>query len=213
MSDRKARTSGSLKTHSVHPPKMVYPPPGVSNLTALLQGAPTAGSVSIVRCPADTLTRIRQLNEAEVITLFTPFVPHPPSTVLARDMDPFEPLGRALPRQVRHVPFRLDHGMTETHAGFLPASGVVIIVICSTENVTDHNAHAFEQQAKFARDVVKRSGESKHLSGVPLVLLLVTDGAASQFHRDGLSDFPALVTCNNYTTAALSNVVRAIFGN
>lgn len=183
-----------------------------SNLTALLQSASTAGNATFVRCPTNALSRLRHLHEAEIITLFTPFVPHPPGTALATNMDPFEPLGRSLPRQVRHVPYRLDHGMTETHTDFLPASGAVVIVICSTENVMSHNPHAFNQQVTFARDAMKRVTENKSLAGVPVVLLLVTNGAAKATHEYGVSDFPALVTLNDYSTAALANAVRVMFG-
>ncbi|KAF2243439.1 hypothetical protein BU26DRAFT_437131 [Trematosphaeria pertusa] len=191
---------------------MASPSPGVSNLTALLQSASTAGGATFVRCPAESLSRLRSLNEAEIITLFTPFVPHPPSTDLAKNMDPFEPLGRSLPRQVRHVPYRLDHGMTQTHTDFLPASGAIIIVICSTENVTMHNPQAFEQQVRFARDVVKKAEENKALPSVPVVLLLVSNGPSKSSHEAAVRDFPALVTANDYTPAALANAVRVMFG-
>ena len=186
--------------------------PGVSNLTALLQSAST-GSATIVRGPSAVLSRLRQLNEAEWITLFTPFVPHPPSTVLARNMDPFEPLGRMLPRQVRHVPYRLDHGMTDTHADFLPSSGAILIVVCSTENVLSNDPKAYDQQKKFVKDIMQKAEHNNTLTNVHLVVLLISNGAGRLPHEEGLSDVPALITCNNYTTAALANAVRVIFGN
>lgn len=191
---------------------MASPAPGASNLTALLQSAPTAGNATIVRCPATTLSRLRHLNEAEVITLFTPFVPHPPGTALAKNMDPFEPLGRSLPRQTRHIPFRLDHGMTETHADFLPASGAIIVVVCSTENVLRHNPHAFEQQVKFARDVAKKIRDNRALANVPVIMLLVTSESTKAAHEHTLRDFGALIALNDYSTAALANAVRVMFG-
>src|SRR5690348_15044648 len=138
---------GKCKTTPVHrsQPTMTTRTPTISGLTALFQGAPTAGEAKLVRCPGEMLGRLRRLNEAEVITLFTPFIPHPPATALAKNMDPFEPLGRALPRQVRHVPYRLENGMTETHVDFLSASGAVVLVTCATANVTGGNALALEQ--------------------------------------------------------------------
>ncbi|KAJ4289808.1 hypothetical protein N0V90_011139 [Kalmusia sp. IMI 367209] len=191
---------------------MPSPAPRTSNLTALLQSAPTAGNVTLVRDSSHALSRLRYLNEAEIITLFTPFVPHPPGSSLARDMDPFEPLGRALPRQVRHVPYRLDRGMTDTHNDFLPASGAIIIVICSAANVLNHDPRAFERQTRFAQDVMKRVGENKSLTNVPIVLLLVSNGSARQSHEYVVKDFPTLVTLNDYSTAALGNAVRVLFG-
>ena len=180
--------------------------------TPALQGALTAGNASIIRCPADFLTRLRKLNEAEIITLFTPLVPHPPSTALAKNMDPFEPLGRALPRQVRHVPYRLDYGMTETHADFLPSSGAVMIVMCLTENILSRNPHAFEQQLRFARGVLKKVEEHRTMPGVPVVLLLVSSEAVGIMYAKAMQDFPALVMINDYNPTAFASAVRVLFG-
>lgn len=144
--------------------------------------------------------------------MFTPVVPHPLSTTLARDMDPFEPLGRALARHVRHVPYRLDTGMTETHTDFLPSCGAIIIVVCSAENVVSRNPRAYEQQARFARDLLRKKEENRDLDHVPAVVLLVTNGAGCRGHEDGLKDIPALVTCDSYTPSALHNAVGVLFG-
>lgn len=143
--------------------------------------------------------------------MFTPFVPHPPGSSLAKDMDPFEPLGRALPRKVRHVPYRLDRGMTETHADFLPTSGAIVVVICCTQNVLNHNSKAYEQQMRFAQDAMKRVVENRSLANVPVIVLLVSNDTTRQTHEYGLRDFPALVTLNDYSTAALTNAVRVLF--
>ena len=174
---------------------------------------PSSGTAKIVRCPMQALERLRRLNEAEIITLFTPFVPHPPSTTLAKDMDPFEPLGRALPRQVRHVPYRLDSGMTEMHADFLPTSGAVVIVICATSNLISNHVQAFERQLKFARGVSKKIAKNDTIPGLPMILILIDDGAMGQAYVNAAYDFPALVTVNDYTTAALVNAVHVLFGN
>jgi hypothetical protein len=171
-----------------------------------------SGAAKLVRCPHSLLSRLRKLHEAEIITLFTPFVPHPPSTTLAKDMDPFEPLGRALPRHVRHVPYRLDHGMTELHSDFLPASGAVVIAICATDNVISTNARAFEEQINFAKDVWKNICETSAIAGIPVILLLASDDTAERAYADALHEFPALVTINDYTTSALAKAVRILFG-
>ncbi|KAF1938472.1 hypothetical protein EJ02DRAFT_446823 [Clathrospora elynae] len=178
---------------------------GKSNLSA-------AGNAKLVRCPPETLGRLRHLNDAEIITLFTPFVPHPPSTTLAKDMDPFEPLGRAIPRQVRHVPYRLDNGMTEMHVDFLPASGAVVIVICATANVLRYNDQASEQQLKFATDVSRKIGEVDSIADIPVILLLANNGSTEQVYANFMEEFPALVTINDYTTAALANAAHFLFG-
>ncbi|KAH9882908.1 hypothetical protein J1614_000274 [Plenodomus biglobosus] len=172
----------------------------------------TSSSAKLVRCPPEILKRLQRLNEAEIITLFTPFVPHPPSTSLAKDMDPFEPLGRALPRRVRHVPYRLEHGMTEMHADFLPSTSAVMIVICVTSNVLGYSAHAFEQQVRFARDVARQIRCRDCITELPVVLLLADDSSSNQAYADAMLDFPALVAINDYNTAALTSAVHALFG-
>jgi hypothetical protein len=106
----------------------------------------------------------------------------------------------------------MDNGMTETHADFLPTSGAVVIVVCSTENVISYNSRAFEQQMRFARNIAKKVEEGNSPGEAPVVLLLVTDGTASQVHEDELNDFPALITCDSYAPSALQDVVRLIFG-
>ncbi|KAH7117648.1 hypothetical protein B0J11DRAFT_89206 [Dendryphion nanum] len=212
MGEHKVKTSSKSKTNPYpisQPKKMATSSSKKSNLTSLLQNA-SSNTATFVRCPTATLQRLRHLHEAEWITLFTPVVPHPPATILARNMDPFEPLGRALPRQVRHVPYRMDNGMTETHADFLPPAGAIIIVMCTTENVMSHNSYAFHQQVEFARAIQKKANESRNSAHVPLILVLVTD---NQTHEPAVSDFPALVTNTEYTTQALANAVQVLFGS
>ncbi|KAH7073755.1 hypothetical protein BKA63DRAFT_39987 [Paraphoma chrysanthemicola] len=172
----------------------------------------TSGSATLVRCPEETLLRLRKLHEAEIITLFTPFVPHPPVSALAKNMDPFEPLGRALPRHVRHVPFRLEYGMTELHADFLPASGAVVVVICVTDNVLSSNPEAFQQQVNFAINIWRKIGETKSIAGIPAILLLASSEASSRAYADALHSFPALVSTHGYTTEALVDAVNVLFG-
>lgn len=174
---------------------------------------PSAGKVVLTRCPPQTLARLRTLNEAEIITLFTPVVPHSPSTTLVKDMDPFEPLGRALPRPVRHVPFRMDVGMTELHPFFLSASGVVVIVLCATGNVLGHDPDAFDRQLSFARSITRRVEKDTSMISVPVVLLaIVGSGAVQGAYEQAVCDFPALVTLDDYTPSTLQRAVHTIFG-
>lgn len=127
-------------------------------------------------------------------------------------MDPFEPLGRALPRRVRHVPYHLDDGMTETHADFLPASGAIMVVICVTENIMSRNAQALNQQLRFARGIAREVEESESMMGIPVVLLLISNESGGQTYARAMQDFLALVVVNDYHTAALANAVGVLFG-
>ncbi|KAJ8115695.1 hypothetical protein OPT61_g2724 [Boeremia exigua] len=174
---------------------------------------PSAGKAVLVRCPYQTLDHLRSLNEAEVITLFTPVVPHSPSTTLAKDMDPFEPLGRALPKPVRHVPFRMDLGITDLHPYFLSASGVVVVVICATQNVLGHNPEAFERQLIFARGIAQMVEKDKSMVSVPVVLLLIVGcGSMIAAHEQAVRDFPVLLTMDDYMPPTLERAVQTIFG-
>ncbi|KAF1917938.1 hypothetical protein BDU57DRAFT_182335 [Ampelomyces quisqualis] len=201
MDERKSRTSSkTLKSTR-------------SKVTSTsFQATCSAGDAKLLRCPDSSLNRLRRLNEAEVITLFTPFVPHSPSTTLEKNMDPFEPLGRALPRKVRHVPFRLDRGLTALHSDFLPSSGAVVLVVCVSDNVISNNARAFGQQLKFARDVWRNIAETESIADIPAILFLVSSDSAGQAYADAMPEFPALVLVNDYTTSALTNAVRVLFG-
>ncbi|KAF2280412.1 uncharacterized protein EI97DRAFT_447931 [Westerdykella ornata] len=199
MGERKSRASPKLnKDHS--------------SSRKMSSSSSTTPTAAIVRCPASTLRRLRHLKDREVVTLFTPVVPHPPSTTLAKDMDPFEPLGRALPGLVRHVPYRLDIGMTETHRDHLSSAGAIFVVVCATENITSRNAGALEKQARFASDLQNKVQTSSDLANVPVVVLLVTNGAARYSHEEALKAFPVLVTCEDYTPRPLQGAVHRIFG-
>lgn len=126
-------------------------------------------------------------------------------------MDPFEPLGRALPRRVRHVPYRLDTGMTELHADFLPASGAVVIAICVTDNVMSRNHKAFDQQINFAREVYSKARQNESITGMPIILLLASSDSTAQAYANAVPDLPAIIGINDYTTAALLNAVKVLF--
>lgn len=111
------------------------------------------------------------------------------------------------------MPYRLDRGMTETHADFLPASGAVLIVICATEHIVSGNPQSFEQQVKFARGVLRAMEKDASMMKVPVVLLLMgSSDMAGQMHSKTMQDFPALVTINDYTTATFSDTVGVLFG-
>lgn len=180
-----------------------------------MQDTPLYHHVSMARCHPDTLRRLHNLHESEIITLYTPFIPHSPSSNLSQDMDPFEPLGRALPRRVRHVPYRLDHGMTEIHTDFLSSSGAIIIVLCVTNNVLRHNRWAFEQQVGFARSITRRTAAITHGFNAKLaptiLLLLVNNEQRGKAYIDSLPDFPAVVEISDYSTAALTSAARVLF--
>lgn len=175
-----------------------------------------SSTTTILRCPDATLQKFRSLNQAEYIILFTPVVPHPAATELSLDMDPFEPLGRSLSRRhsrIRHVPYVPSKGMTSTHVDFLRSAGSVVVVVCSTEQLASQDQYGYNDQTKFAKDVAQRIEQERLLTTVPLILLLITNGQAGQLRQDGVKEFPAVITCADYTPAALEDVARVMFGS
>lgn len=88
-----------------------------------------------------------------------------------------------------------------------------MVVVCAADNVVSTYPQAFEMQARFARDAVKKVSEDKSLVNVPVVVLLIASGAGRQAYGEALKDIPALFTCDNYTENALANAVRVIFGS
>jgi hypothetical protein len=106
----------------------------------------------------------------------------------------------------------MDHGMTELHPHFLPASGAVVVVICATENVLGHNSEAFARQLKFARNITYKVDTDPSMSVVPIVLLVVHDTGRSAYYEQAVRDFPALVTMDDYSPLTLERAVRVLFG-
>ena len=87
------------------------------------------------------------------------------------------------------------------------------MVVCTTENLASQNQYGYSDQTKFAKDVTQRLEQDKSLADVPLILLLITNGQGSQLRQDGIKDFPAVITCSDYTPAALEDAARVMFGS
>lgn len=107
----------------------------------------------------------------------------------------------------------MDLGMTELHPYFLSASGVVVVVICATENVLGHNPEAFERQLKFARSIASKVEKDTSMTSVPVVLLVIVgNGARVAAHEQAVRDFSVLLTVDDYTPTTLEYAVQAVFG-
>lgn len=103
--------------------------------------------------------------------------------------------------------------MTDIHPHFLSASGVVVVVICATENVLGHNPEAFERQLKFARSITTKVEKDTSMASVPVVLLaIVGNGVKATAYEQAVRDFPVLLTLDDYTPATLERGVRTVFG-
>jgi hypothetical protein len=193
-----------FRTRSTRIHKMAAP--------ALQPPATNPGNLNIVRCSQQTLTRLQNLNQAEYIVLFNPWIPRPPqSDNLPPVTDPFGSLGQSLGR-IKHVPYTLQNGFTDYHRPFVPQAGAIVVVVCVTRNVLDWDADALQPQVQFAEDVGDEiRANLPALVDVPLLILLVTDGPDQQTHVDALQDFPALVALDDYSAAALDTVRTAIF--
>ncbi|KAF2202315.1 hypothetical protein GQ43DRAFT_430874 [Delitschia confertaspora ATCC 74209] len=177
----------------------------------------TSGSSTayFVRSSEAILNRFRSLHQAEYIILFTPVVPHPAGTELRLDMDPFEPLGRSLSRRhsrIRHVPYVPSRGLTQTHLDFLRSAGSVIMVVCAMEYLSSQDMYGYSDQTQFAQDITRQIEQDRSLVSVPILLLLITNSQGNLLHQDGVKDFPAVISCTDYTPAALEEVARVMFG-
>ena len=102
--------------------------------------------------------------------------------------------------------------MTDLHPHFLSASGVVVVVLCATENVLGHNAEAFERQLKFARSITRKVEKDTSMASVPVVLLVICGEAKMVGYEQAVRDFPAVLTMDDYAPPTLERAVRVIFG-
>jgi len=132
------------------------------------------------------------------LVLFTPAIPS------SSDIDPFEPLGRALSAyhgRVRHVPYLPSRGMTTTHSAFCSVAGSIVIVACRTvENHGPISSASLEGQQHFVRDIRDMALTYR----VQVVLVEIGDIDCSHL-------FHTVVQCSDYATDTLETVARLIF--
>jgi hypothetical protein len=107
----------------------------------------------------------------------------------------------------------MEVGMTELHPYFLSASGVVVVVLCATENVLSRYPEAFERQLKFARGISRKVQKDSSMVSVPVVLLaIIGNGANQDAYEQAIREFPVVVTLDDYSPLTLESAVRAVFG-
>ncbi|KAF2744455.1 hypothetical protein M011DRAFT_165431 [Sporormia fimetaria CBS 119925] len=158
------------------------------------------------------LNHFRNLDATETTLLLSPVVPHPPSSELEKNMDPFEPLGRAFHRNVRHVPYRGDVGLRDTHRAHIRSAAAIVVVVCCTKLIVGLNPRAFETQTKFASAVVETVQHLRPRGNVPVIVLLITDDDSRNAQVKALDTVSVLVTCNNYTPSVLRHTAQVLLG-
>jgi hypothetical protein len=174
-----------------------------SDITKLLQdttlsdgqSSPTTSQPTFIALSQTDLSTLRTLPSSVSLVLFTPAIP---STC---NIDPFEPLGKALSvyhRRVRHVPYLASRGMTDTHETFCHHAAFIIIVVCSAVNNSN-----LKGQRSFAQAVI-----SLTLASTATVLLVeVGDGGGE------MGGFSTVLRCGDYRNATLERVADLIFGS
>ena len=132
------------------------------------------------------------------LVLFTPAIPS------TSDIDPFEPLGRALSAyhgQVRHVPYLPTRGMTTTHSTFCSVAGSIVIVACQIiEGYGPISSASLRGQQHAVRDI----RDVALANQIPIVLIEI--GAVDCGHL-----FSTVIQCGGYTAGMLEMVTRLVF--
>lgn len=172
-----------------------------SNIAKLLQDA----SLS----ERSTEPNFEKVNDAELdifrgapasanLVLFTPAIPS------SSDIDPFEPLGKALSTyhaRVRHVPYLPSRGMTSTHTAFCNTAGSVVIVVCQIiENQGPISGASLKGQQNFVRDV----RDVAKMCQAPILLVEIGDGDCSY-------GFNLVVKCEDYANDTQEKIADLIF--
>lgn len=173
-----------------------------SDITKLLQDTTLSDSQSLstssqpnfIALSKTDLSTLRTLPSSASLVLFTPAIPS------TSNIDPFEPLGKALSvyhRKVRHVPYLPSRGMTGTHETFCHHAASIIIVVCSIVN----NSNVKGQQ-NFARAVVGLT-----LANATAILLVEVGDGGGDFEG-----FSTVLRCGDLGNATLERVADLILG-
>ncbi|KAF1990097.1 hypothetical protein K402DRAFT_418181 [Aulographum hederae CBS 113979] len=212
---------GEAKSHS-YGRSNIFPPSGYPSTTAKLETAfqkvtlkEHPMSLISVRSVDSALAAFRVLDATEDIALFTPAIPlNNPN----QEMDPFEPLGRALRHRlpVRHIPFVPKIGLTETHKAFLRCTtstdeadidpaGAAIAVICDVHQGSSNKrpTESFGLQLQFAQRVRELAAEE-----IPMLLVVFSETLFESY----LDGFGTVVWSPEFSLKAMGTVAETIFG-
>ncbi|KAF1810992.1 hypothetical protein P152DRAFT_450580 [Eremomyces bilateralis CBS 781.70] len=142
------------------------------------------------------------LSSSDILLLLSPAIPGP-----IPDMDPFEPLGRALSGfhpKVRHVPYVPSIGMRDIHREFLAEAGAVIVVLaCSLTSKTDS-----EKQKQFAQQVTTELG-----SEVPSLLVVVQTPLVGSGDGEVGVGYDAVLSGSSCRPEHLQDIAYKAFGH
>ena len=182
-----------------------------NNLSSLLSAhehlAVAAFQASITTLQA-TPSPLLLLSTDSVVLLLTPMVP----LIDARggELDPFEPLGRALSRtqpRIRHVPYMLSAGLTPTHLAFLSrAAAVILVLACTSSALTEAQLEVCTNLETVLADVEEK-GRQK------IARIVVSAGDVQDvFQANMLEKGWWGVACWDYSRGALIAVTEVISG-
>lgn len=178
----------------------------------------------------DTLSALHSLSPEDSIVLFTPVVPHPPDSDLqGQNVDPFEPLGRALSRyhaRIRHVPYIPEIGLTKTLLLFFKNASAVIVVWCEPTSALRSHAQlympgsqngttkSFMGQMQFLKDTRKAlyptRAQANDRARVPLIVITTGPSGSLLDQNVGMHDYDTVLYCP-YSAQALADLADTLY--
>ncbi|KAK3696291.1 hypothetical protein LTR37_018027, partial [Vermiconidia calcicola] len=165
----------------------------------------------ITRASAANLDALRSLPRAASILLFTPvIVPAGREEPVEdhRNMDPFEPFGRALSRhhkRIRHVPYVTKVGFTDVHEGFISQADAVITVVCEPDRGKNESMSDQMDFAEQALDALEgKEANASH------ALVLVQCGE-DEFRPPVDASFMNVIESTTYNPEIAKYIAKAIF--
>lgn len=163
------------------------------------------------------LRSFRSLKRGQSIVLFTPAVKNP----TGENMDPFEPLGRALcdyHSGVKHVPYTRT-GFTLLHKELVHQADAVVFVLAEPKpernppsSGSPEPGESIRKQLKFGNVLLSQLKELE--TSVPLVVVVCADMGnvrESSSSSKGPHAFGTVVQANDFDDKTLKDVARAIF--
>lgn len=172
----------------------------------LLISAYTASIAQLTAGPSP----LRSLPPTSVIMLLTPSVAAPDP--LFPQFDPFEPLGVALSRtqpRIRHVPYTLSAGLTQTHVTFLRrAQAAILVLACASSALVDARLEVEHEVESVLAEVDAASQQPK------VARILIGAGDVRDVSQGALlSKGWWAVQCWEYTRPALEAVAAVVSGD
>lgn len=182
-----------------------------TEIFAAVKEEPT-DDVHFKRFSARAMDELRNLPLRANIVLLTPVLV-PAGNVEAYNkqpnMDPFEPFGRELSKhhaQIRHVPYPVSYGFTETHEAFINEADAVIVLICKPHS--RNSLGKLESQRSFAEEAlqaIQSRGEGSR--ALPAVLIKCCNNLPASWQDPAFANIVESSTFNDEIARELAHMI------